>query len=181
MITSKIQKLEKYLLWLHIQYGDYIGFLLDRMQKKAQLHTNPIWSSIELSQGEIYYVHLWQNIGNEISKLRPCVIISQKFANNADTVLVAPCTSVLDKMGNKKTKDPRFFIYIQANQENLLLNDSYVSLMQMRSISKRRIDNKLWNLGTYEKNKIIKKLGSLVWIKKNPTQEQDFSNEPSIE
>ena len=45
---------------------------------------------------DVYFVQLDSTVGSEVSKVRPCVIVSAKELNRAlNTVIVAPLTSTL--------------------------------------------------------------------------------------
>jgi len=49
-----------------------------------------------VKQYDIYWVNLDPNVGSEIKKTRPCIVISPNVSNNLlNTLLIAPITSTL--------------------------------------------------------------------------------------
>ena len=150
------------------QISQSLKQFIKRTNEKIKLCFYKKRNIIEISKWEVFYVHLWYNIWDEIMKTRPCVVISQKHANLWDMILIAPLTSAYDELWSIKKKDWRFFVFVPKDQNNLLKNDSYISLTQIRFISKNRLDNKISNLSQEILIKIDKKISKIIWIK-NPT------------
>lgn len=83
---------------------------------------------------EVYFVQLAPTLGSEISKLRPCVIVSANELNRAlNTVIVAPLTSTIR---NYPTR-----INCTVDGKN-----GQIALDQIRTIDKIRLYRKLVNL-----------------------------------
>lgn len=80
---------------------------------------------------EIFWVELDPTRGSEISKTRPCVVISPDEMNkHLATVTVAPLTTTIKNY-------PTRFIILVGNEKN------QVALDQIRTISKERLGKKL--------------------------------------
>lgn len=81
---------------------------------------------------EIYIADLNPTIGSEIKKIRPVVIVSQNAMNkNLDTVVVCPLTTKLHPMWRSR---------IQTTGAG---KDSEIAVDQIRTISKKRLRNRL--------------------------------------
>lgn len=85
-----------------------------------------------LSRGDIALINLNPQKGDEVGKIRPCLILSGNDENNIlDTVIILPLsTKLLDN-----TEPFRFRIL----KRDKLLQDSDVLVNQIRTISKKRI------------------------------------------
>lgn len=82
---------------------------------------------------QIYLVNLDPTIGSEISKTRPCIIVSPDEMNSSlNTVMVVPLTST-----PPRTLPTR--ILIKPSPLNKLKNESYAVLDQLKTIDKRRM------------------------------------------
>ena len=80
---------------------------------------------------EVYMVNLNPIIGNEIRKMRPCLIISPDEMNhNLRTVLIAPITHT------DKAYPTRVACLFHGG-------DGFVALDQMRAVDKQRLQKKL--------------------------------------
>jgi len=124
-------------------------------------------NKIQISKWEIFYANMGYGVWNEIFKKRPIVVISEKFANLGDMVLVAPFTTAKDDLWINKEKNKRYFLYIPKSRTNGLDNDSFVSISQIRYISKKRLDRKIWQLELDLLQKTIRKVWKIIWIKKS--------------
>lgn len=67
------------------------------------------------SRGEIYYIRLGNNVGSEINKERPCVVLSKQSFNAGDTIIVVPI-----KGNYKKANISSYSIFIKPNTLNNL-------------------------------------------------------------
>jgi mRNA interferase MazF len=95
-----------------------------------------------LTQYQVVIVNLDPNIGSEIKKTRPCVIISPDEMNRPlRTVVIAPITS------KSKQYPTRVKIDFQGNE-------NWVVIEQIRTIDKRRITKSLDKLSKDEIKKI---------------------------
>lgn len=91
-----------------------------------------------LKRGEVYYVDLGENIGSEVNKIRPCLVIQNDIGNK-----YSPTTIVLP-ISHKKLKKihPTQIIlkrWMQEKTYNLI--DGVIMAEQIRVIDKRRIQN----------------------------------------
>jgi len=92
-----------------------------------------------MKQGEIWYSDLEPVRGSEQSGKRPVVIGSGPTMNTAlQIIIVCPLTSVI--------KNIKGCIVIQKNQINNLKKDSEVLVLQVRTISKKRLSKKIGNI-----------------------------------
>ena len=84
---------------------------------------------------EIYFADLNPTIGSEIKKTRPVIIVSQNMMNqNLETVVICPITSKLHPMWRSRIQ------FICSG------NESEIAVDQIRTISKKRLKNKIDNL-----------------------------------
>ena len=92
-----------------------------------------------MKQREIWYSDLEPVRGSEQSGKRPVVIVSGPTMNTAlQIIIVCPLTSVI--------KNIKGCIVIQKNQINNLKKDSEVLVLQVRTISKKRLSKKIGNI-----------------------------------
>lgn len=96
-----------------------------------------------IKRGEIYYADLSPVVGSEQGGLRPVLIIQNNIGNKySPTVIVAAITSQINK-----AKIPT---HIELNsKEYNLPKDSVVLLEQIRTIDKKRLQEKLSSLDSY--------------------------------
>ncbi len=98
-----------------------------------------VWKETKLNpkRYEIYFADLNPTIGAEIKKIRPVVIISQNTMNqNLETVVVCPLTSTVHPLWRSRIQ------IICSGQE------TEIALDQIRTISKKRLKNKVDKLTT---------------------------------
>ena len=99
-------------------------------------------------KGEIYLVNFDPTIGHEVKKKRPAVIISNNIHNQfSPLVTVAPLSSNINKVYP-------FEVYIPKKSAGLNEN-SKIMIIQLRSIDKKRLINKIGNI---EDKEIINKM-----------------------
>lgn len=85
-----------------------------------------------MRQFDIIACNLDPTIGYEISKTRPCVIISPDEMNAyLKTVIIAPVTSIERKLPTRIT--------IHKSADNHLKQDSYIALDQIKTVDKNRL------------------------------------------
>ena len=95
---------------------------------------------------EVYLVQLDPTIGSEISKVRPCVIVSARELNRAlNTVIVAPLTSTL------RNYPTRINCFVDGKS-------GQVALDQIRTIDKIRLSRKIAALDAPTSKKILENL-----------------------
>jgi len=89
---------------------------------------------MEINQYEIVLVNLDPTIGSEITKTRPCVVISPNDMNkHLNTIVIAPMTS---QSKNYPTRIP-----VKHDNKN-----GWIVIDQIRTIDKQRIIKSLDNL-----------------------------------
>ena len=93
------------------------------------------------TQGDVYLVSLDPTVGTEMGKRRPCIIVSNDYANSASNrVSIAPVTSA------NITNIYPFEVFLPAKSVTGLDCDSKVACDQVRSIDKSRLRGKLGSL-----------------------------------
>lgn len=99
-----------------------------------------------VNQYDIYWVVLDLTLGNEINKIRPCLVISPNVSNQfLNTILIAPITSTLRN----------FPMRVNLVLEN---KNGQIALDQLRCIDKVRLKNKINTLS----NKDILKVKAIL-------------------
>lgn len=91
-------------------------------------------------QGEIWYVNLEPTVGVEIKKARPVIVISSDAINSPKWKMriVIPCSAWQDRF-----RDKLFKVQIPACDETGLKKDSVAIILQVRSISLDRFQDRL--------------------------------------
>lgn len=110
--------------------------------------------------GSIYLINFGENIGDEINKKRPALVVSNNNYNCCSTnVVVLPITKKQIFKG-KETFLPKYSsqYFLFKLDYNFLDFDSCVECEQIRTVSKARILKYLGNLKDDDKEKIILKL-----------------------
>ncbi|MCD6255023.1 MAG: type II toxin-antitoxin system PemK/MazF family toxin, partial [Deltaproteobacteria bacterium] len=103
-------------------------------------------------RGEIYLVNFDPTIGHEVKKKRPALIISNDIHNQySPLVTVAPLSSNVDRVFP-------FEVYIPKGIANLD-KDSKVMIIQLRSVDKKRLLDKI---GTIKDEKILNKIDKAI-------------------
>jgi len=106
---------------------------------------------MDYKRGDIVGINLNPKKGDEIGKIRPCIIISNDDENSIlDTIIVLPLsTQLLDNM-----KPYRFRLLKRDN----LKEDSDILINHIRTISKKRVTSKIGSISKDEYVDIIKNL-----------------------
>ncbi len=103
-------------------------------------------------KGEIYLVNFDSTIGHEVKKKRPALIISNDIHNQySPLVTVAPLSSNIDRVYP-------FEVYISKGMAGLNDN-SKIMIIQLRSIDKKRLLNKI---GTIEDKEILNQIDRVI-------------------
>lgn len=91
-------------------------------------------------QGEIWYVNLEPTVGVEIKKARPVVVVSSDALNSPHWKMriVVPCSAWQDRF-----QDKFFKVRIPASEETGLKKDSAAIVLQVRSLSLDRFQDRL--------------------------------------
>jgi mRNA-degrading endonuclease toxin of MazEF toxin-antitoxin module len=100
-------------------------------------------------KGDIVYIELGTNIGNELSYIHPCVILEE----NRDNIFIIPCSSskvskIYDKKGNIYKE------YILASKNDGFTKDTVLLLNNIKWVSKTRIVNTMGKVSKELLNKL---------------------------
>lgn len=95
---------------------------------------------MQVNRGDIYYADLSPVVGSEQGGVRPVLVIQNDVGNKfSPTVIIAAITSQLDK-----AKLPT---HIELKKEKYnLVKDSVVLLEQIRTLDKRRLQEKVCSI-----------------------------------
>lgn len=150
------------------QLNDKINKLRSWERNKEELSKESINDIIRIKKkyafnGSIYLVDFGENIGAEINKKRPALVVSNNNYNAFSTnVVVLPITKKLIFKG-KDSRLPKYpsHYFLYKLDYNFLDFDSCVECEQIRTMSKARIRKHLGNLKNDDKEKILLKLNKL--------------------
>lgn len=103
---------------------------------------------MNIKRGEIYYADLSPVVGSEQGGVRPVLIVQNDIGNkHSPTVIAAAITSQ-----REKTKLPT---HISLNAVSCgLAKDSVVLLEQVRTLDKKRLKERMGELGTTDMHKV---------------------------
>ena len=103
---------------------------------------------MQINRGDIYYADLSPVIGSEQGGVRPVLIVQNNIGNKySPTVIVAAITSQLEK-----AKLPT---HIELNKDKYnLVKNSVVLLEQIRTLDKRRLQDKICSIDNLTMNQI---------------------------
>lgn len=102
-------------------------------------------------KGEIYLVNFDPTTGHEVKKKRPALILSNNIHNQySPLVTVAPLSSNTNKIYP-------FEVYVPKKSTGLNEN-SKIMIIQLRSLDKKRLLNKIGNIGDKEVTNKINKI-----------------------
>ncbi len=103
-----------------------------------------------LKQREIWLVNLSPTIGAEITKTRPCVILSGNEIGILPLKVVAPITDYKTHYDSVP-----WIVVLSPNSSNNLSKKSVVDLFQLRSVSQSRLIKSIGEVGEDEFTSII--------------------------
>ena len=112
--------------------------------------------NLKLYQGEIYLCELGENIGYEICKVRPVLIISDSRYSDRGQVVIIPIT--------KNTRPQSTHYILKKNKYDFLTFDSCVKSEQIRSVSSIRLIQKLGKIDSNDINNVKIRLKTLFSI-----------------
>lgn len=98
-----------------------------------------------VKRGQVYNCYFGIGIGNEIQKLRPCIILQNNIGNaRSGNIIVAPITHTY--------KDIPSIVKIitQYNKEGEILVDGYINVSNILCVSKARLENYITEISTKE-------------------------------
>ena len=124
--------------------------LLDWMKTKLYLNTIVEQANKRyVKRGQIYNCYFGIGVGNEIQKLRPCIILQNNIGNSkSGNIVVAPITHTY--------KDIPSIVKIttQYNDDGTILLDGYANVSNILCVSKARLGNYVTTLSTSEMKQI---------------------------
>ena len=91
-----------------------------------------------MKRGEVWEVNLDPTIGAEIKKVRPCVIVSRDALARLPLKIIVPLTAWKEAF-----KDAPWHVLVEPTSENGLSKKSSADTYQVRSISEKRLVNRL--------------------------------------
>ena len=94
--------------------------------------------NIEIYQKDIWLVEFDSQIGSEIAKTRPAVVINNDLGENFSIKIVVPITSWQDKF-----KQSMFYLKLKNYAKFGLDNPSCVNCFQLKSFSLERFKRKI--------------------------------------
>ncbi|MBF0101886.1 MAG: type II toxin-antitoxin system PemK/MazF family toxin [Desulfobacterales bacterium] len=108
----------------------------------------------KILRGDIYWADLNPVIGSEQGGKRPVLILSQEIFNTySGTVIAVAITSQSQKAG--------FPLTLKLNNE-LLPKQSWIKISQIRTLSTKRIGDKIGSLSSHEIDLVIKGLNEII-------------------
>lgn len=126
---------------------------LDKVQELLEWTKTKIFLNTKVEQankryvkrGQVYNCYCGIGVGNEIQKLRPCIVLQNNIGNaKSGNVIVAPITHTY--------KDIPGIIKIttQYNKDGNILLDGYVNTTNILCVSKARLENYITTLSSTE-------------------------------
>ncbi len=102
-----------------------------------------------IQRGEVWNVNFDPQVGQEIQKIRPAVVVSVPSAGRLPLHIVVPITT-----GNPTFKNYFWMVAISATKTNGLSNDSFADAFQIKSVSVNRFVDKRGVLTQAQLNEI---------------------------
>jgi mRNA interferase MazF len=106
-----------------------------------------------MKRGEIWTANLDPAIGAEIKKTRPCVIVNQDYLARLPLKIVVPLTA-----WNERYEKAPWHVKLAPSGENGLQKQSSADTFQVRSISEKRLAEKIGVLSPPDMEKVSKAL-----------------------
>ena len=133
-----------------------ISDFLEWFHEKIKLNFIKKTPISKINKWDIFFVNLRKNIWSELNKKRPCLVITDYYYNNWNTIVIIPLKSYKWKI-NKNTQVLLKF--------NLLKNSSLIDILSIRQIDKKRINNYVWSIDKKYLLKVENKMFRIFWIK----------------
>lgn len=115
-------------------------------------------------RGSVYKVRFGENVGHELNKARPAIVVSSTDFNKkrSGLVVVVPLTENLQYGKDGKVPKYPWHYFLYKKDHDFLRLDSTVECEQIRCINRNRIIKYMGNLDHEEMEKITKKLYSFL-------------------
>jgi mRNA interferase MazF len=91
-----------------------------------------------VKKGDIWRINLDPTIGAEIKKTRPCIILNNDMVGKLALKVIAPLTDFKEHY-----KLVPWMVVIEPSSENGLTKTSVIDLFQVRSLSQKRLIEKI--------------------------------------
>lgn len=126
--------------------------LLDWVKTKLYLNTKVEQANKRyVKRGQVYNCYFGIGVGNEIQKLRPCIILQNNIGNaKSGNIVVAPITHTYKDIPSIVKIDTQY------NNDGVLLLDGYANISNILCVSKARLENYITTLSTVEIKQIDK-------------------------
>lgn len=130
---------------------------LDKVQELLEWRKTKLYLNTKVEQankrfvkrGQVYNCYFGIGIGNEIQKLRPCVVLQNNIGNfKSGNVLVAPITHTLKNIPSIKK------ITTKYNSDGSILLDGYINVSNIQCVSKSRLENYITLLSKEEMKEV---------------------------
>lgn len=109
--------------------------------------------NVYFEQGEIIKCSFGENIGYEICKSRPCLVISDTRYNNDGQLVIIPLT--------KKVNMLKTHCFLSKKKYDFLEFDSCVKTEQIKSVSSIRIEEKMGKIDDVDMTRVKVRLKTL--------------------
>lgn len=129
---------------------------LDWVKTKLYLDgISPSANKRYVKRGQVYSCYFGIGIGNEIQKLRPCVVVQNNISNHSSgNVIVAPITHTNRNIPSVAT------IQEQRNNDGTVLLDGYVNTSNILCVSKARLKEQITTLTVSDMKAVDKAIAS---------------------
>jgi mRNA interferase MazF len=112
-----------------------------------------------LNTGDIYWVNLAPNRGDEIKKTRPVVILNGGHSKHLKLAIVVPIT-----VWNPNWENNPFFVCLEPSVTNALQKKSAIDCYQLRALSHQRFLEKLGQISPAEMDAVKKAVALILDI-----------------
>ena len=119
-----------------------------------------------MKAGEIYWVNLDPNIGDELKKRRPVVVLNGGHDKHLKLAIVAPVTA----WSSYWEKNP-FFVSLEPNTKNGFKKKSVVDCFQIRAVSHDRFAEKVGEISNDEIDQIKRSITLILDIEPEHCEE----------
>jgi mRNA interferase MazF len=96
---------------------------------------------MSIEQGEIWEVEFFPNVGSEIGKKRPAVVVSHDLIGRLPLKTIVPITEWSNSFSNYP-----WMLKLQSSEDNGLKKDSSIDCFQIRNFSIHRFVKKIGNI-----------------------------------
>jgi mRNA interferase MazF len=100
-----------------------------------------------MKKGEVWLVNFSPQVGDEIKKIRPAIMVNNDAMGLLNLKIVVPITSSFHKVHEWQ-------VLLKSSNRNGLEKDSIADCFQLKSISKNRFISKIGDLNEQELNRI---------------------------